>query len=285
MASFEEQATNAAAALSEMGYEYRDGKLTDTTTGEGFAWKGQQHYDQLSDCVLTYVQDALLVSPECGLQKMEVPPPEGADEDCPRSFVYCSADFETNTDKLLVLIQGTGRVRAGVWGCALCINDTLQNGTMDGYLRSAREQGYAVVILNPNMNHTADDTVIPGSQSKEGHTVHAWDTLVSKSPASNLYVVGHSYGGVCTCALLAHRWDEIRPRVRVRITPSPALQLRSIAFTDSVHSPQQLKDDQAMHTCFEMDHCSAPAALVLCFLIYLCVCLPTEVLSVEPAGK
>ena len=46
-------------------------------------------------------------------------------------------------DKLLLLIQGSGRVRVGVWGCALCINKNLDQGTMLPYIKRALQEGYA----------------------------------------------------------------------------------------------------------------------------------------------
>ena len=44
-------------------------------------------------------------------------------------------------DKLLLLIQGSGRVRVGVWGCALCINKNLDQGTMLPYIKRALQEG------------------------------------------------------------------------------------------------------------------------------------------------
>merc|ERR1712137_810964 len=88
----------------------------------------------------------------------------------PHSEVFVSPGFET-ANKLLVLIQGSGRVRVGVWGCALCINKDLDQGTMLPYLRTAAVRGYAVVVLNPNEN-TVDNEPIPGSESPERHVAY-----------------------------------------------------------------------------------------------------------------
>ena len=69
---------------------------------------------------------------------------------------------------------------------------------MLGYVQRAREEGYAVLIMNPNMNVDEQGQPIPGSMSKEEHAVHAWDVLVSKSPTKKIDIVAHSYGGICT---------------------------------------------------------------------------------------
>jgi|MDSY01.1.fsa_nt_gb hypothetical protein len=169
---------------------------------DGFEWAGQQHYDALAEAVLEYAETTLVTIG--GLVKIELLP------GCP---VYHSEDFFTNDRDLLILIQGTGRVRVGVWGCALCINDSMRHGSMVEYVLRAKEQGFAVLVLNPNCK-----TECEGSRSKEEHCLTAWDRLVDDgtepkdpsldppsqevgsgssrkvSPARRICVVGHSYG-------------------------------------------------------------------------------------------
>jgi hypothetical protein len=45
-----------------------------------------------------------------GMQEVWLPTPI---ENGPKSNIFVSSDFYTNTDRCLVLIQGTGAVRAG----------------------------------------------------------------------------------------------------------------------------------------------------------------------------
>merc|ERR1719401_2339453 len=90
----------------------------------------------------------------------------------PQCLVYASPDYRTAT-KLLLIIQGSGRVRVGVWGCALCINKDLDQGTMLPYLRRAVECGYGVIVLNPNENHI-DGEPVEGSESPERHVAYVW---------------------------------------------------------------------------------------------------------------
>jgi hypothetical protein len=224
----------AQEQLRRLGYRYdgRDefgGKLRRISPyggarGDGgFVWNGQEHYDLLAEAVLQYAESTLVSVGR--LVKFELL--RGCN-------VYHSEDFFTNTENLLVLIQGTGRVRVGVWGCALCINDSMKNGSMVEYVLRAQQKGYAVLVLNPNCQSEE-----PGSRSKEEHCLTAWDRLVDspadrgdenegsrvgRSPARRICVVGHSYGGVCSVELLKRRQRSFQARVA------------ALALTDSAHS-------------------------------------------------
>uniref|UniRef100_A0A8B9DJ40 Family with sequence similarity 172 member A n=1 Tax=Anser cygnoides TaxID=8845 RepID=A0A8B9DJ40_ANSCY len=76
-----------------------------------------------------------------------------ATESEPKSFIFMSEDALTNPDKLLVLIHGNGVVRAGQWARRLIINEDLDSGTQIPYIKRAIEEGYGVIVLNPNENY------------------------------------------------------------------------------------------------------------------------------------
>lgn len=69
-----------------------------------------------------------------------------------RTFIFASEDYLEN-DKLILLIHGSGVVRAGQWARRLIINDNLNSGTQIPYVKKARELGYAVIVLNTNDNN------------------------------------------------------------------------------------------------------------------------------------
>lgn len=56
-----------------------------------------------------------------------------------------------------LIIQGSGAVRAGMWARAVCINDSLEMGSILPYLVRAKKNGLGVIVFNPNLNHV--DTV------------------------------------------------------------------------------------------------------------------------------
>ncbi|XP_062830303.1 cotranscriptional regulator ARB2A isoform X3 [Anolis carolinensis] len=71
----------------------------------------------------------------------------------PKSFIFMTEDAMTNPDKLMVLIHGSGVVRAGQWARRLIINEDLDSGTQIPYIKRAIEEGYGVIVLNPNENY------------------------------------------------------------------------------------------------------------------------------------
>lgn len=61
--------------------------------------------------------------------------------DEPKSFIYMSEDALTNPEKIMVLIQGSGVVRAGQWARRLIINEDLNSGTQIPFINRAKEVG------------------------------------------------------------------------------------------------------------------------------------------------
>jgi len=135
--------------------------------------------------------------------------------------------------KTLLLIQGSGRVRAGVWGCALCINaeEGLSKGTMLGYINRAHALGYRVIVANPN-------------EAEDGgaHLVDIWTELnLGVQTPESVDVVAHSNGGRCFLGLLSHfvsssLSDTSNPLKR-HLDP-----IGKVACTDSYHSRRQVSE-------------------------------------------
>lgn len=85
-----------------------------------------------------------------GLERIPVP----KESDVPlesRSFIFASKDRQEN-DKLIILIHGSGVVKAGQWARRLIINDNLSTGTQIPYIKKAKELGYSILVLNTNDN-------------------------------------------------------------------------------------------------------------------------------------
>ncbi|XP_067171976.1 cotranscriptional regulator ARB2A isoform X2 [Apteryx mantelli] len=142
------------------GFEYgfnEKGQLRHVKTGEPFVFNyredlhrwNQKRYEALGEIITKYVYG--LLEKECHLKKVTLP--VDATESEPKSFIFMSEDALTNTDKLLVLIHGSGVVRAGQWARRLIINEDLDSGTQIPYIKRATEEGYGVIVLNPNENY------------------------------------------------------------------------------------------------------------------------------------
>ena len=113
--------------------------------------------------------------------------------------IWITKHFKPEFNKLdnenktaLVLIQGSGAVRPGIWARSVCINDCLEYGTMIKQTEWAREKGYGVLIMNPNHE---------SNKSMEEHATLVWGDYVENSGFSNLFVIAHSAGGPCLTAI------------------------------------------------------------------------------------
>jgi len=206
--------------LAGFGYGFHEGKLTKLDsdghfTDEGFQFVDQAHYEALGDVIDEEVYS--LLEKEGGLDRIHVGPSK------PASFIFCSKDY-MSSDKLLVLIHGSGVVRAGQWARRLIINEDLDKGTMLPFISHAQETGWGVVVMNTNLNvDEATGQDIEGSENPERHASTVWESVVSKSKAENIVIIAHSYGGVVTMNLASNFQDDFIKRVN------------GVFMTDSVH--------------------------------------------------
>jgi len=233
--------TTNPSSLDDFNYTFDDKGSLITKDGTTFHYVSETHYSRLGDMVTTEIQNRMK-----SLHNMkEVLLP---DSEAPHTSNVFHSENLTSADRIVLLIQGSGAVRAGQWARALCLNASLNEGSILPYLQRLHARGIAVVVFNPNLNHHLDiedlsardpfaywtnpsKTVdlpvksrhrIPGSSSPEEHCASVVDALVKSSKAP-LSIIAHSYGGVCTLALLKQR-PELLQRVQC------------VAFTDAVHS-------------------------------------------------
>jgi hypothetical protein len=212
-----------AKLRTEFGYEFRDRLLRNCETGEPFKFVDQKHYERLGDLILEYIQEQMRTT--YNLTEVLLP----LEGEGPKSNIFISPDIATNRKGLLILIQGAGAVRAGQWARSVCINDSLDTGTVFPCLEFARAEEWAVIVLNPNFTFTAEGRVrhsqqpIPVVNTPERHCQYVWEQFVKSSPAEKLYIIGHSCGGMCTVSLLHTNTQDFIDRVQ------------AIALSDSVH--------------------------------------------------
>jgi hypothetical protein len=135
--------------IEDFGYKFNEkGELRCIVEGledEKFIFVSEKHYDALGEAIIRYIQQDLMVK-ECELEEVFL------DEETKLNNIFLSKDALTNTDKLLVLVQGSGPVRAGMWARSLCFNDSLSTGACIEYIKQAQKEGYGIIVLNPNLN-------------------------------------------------------------------------------------------------------------------------------------
>lgn len=181
----------------------------------------QAHYEKLGAAITDYIYH--LLETETKLTRLLVP--KNAKNG---TFIFASKDYDKK-DTLLVLIHGSGAVRAGQWARSLIINENLDMGTQIPYIKKAVSKDYGVLVLNTNDNCTPEGKKIKNSESAEEHALYVWQTYISSSKTQNIVIIAHSYGGVVTVYLADKLKSEFESRVK------------AIAFTDSVHGYSNIK--------------------------------------------
>ena len=179
-------------------------------------------YEELADGLTSTIQSSLIS--EYNLDEVWIPLGVSY-ESGPRCNVFLSKNWFASTSKALLLIPGAGSVYAGLWSRSVCINESLNTGSMLPFIESAESEGYEVLIFNPNLcRDPGTGRPIPLNENREAHGRYVWNNFIKKSRAREIYIVAHSCGGASTICLMNEFWNEFRERVR------------GIAFTDSVHN-------------------------------------------------
>lgn len=182
----------------------------------------QRRYEALGEVITDHVYNLL---EQNGLKKIFL----NAD-DPNSSFVFSTKSDFRNTDKLLILIHGSGVVRAGQWSRSLIINQSLDKGTQIPYIKHAKKLGYDILITNTNDNFRGNQA-ITRSESPTKHARNVWDQFISSATnLKHIGIVAHSYGGIVTLDLVKYKFNEFKQLVF------------GVAFTDSVHSFGGQKD-------------------------------------------
>ena len=221
----------------DVNYKYNnDGELHKKNSKEKPKILEKNEYEQVGTYVIKYIQYKILS--EYNLYPMFIPlNPEkdpknilnylDPDTEIPQCQIYCSKDFFTNS-KCLIIIQGTGAVRVGIWARQICINDNIENGSMISYIQTALEKKYSLIILNPNERY--DDNKDTSKQIKEfptmeKHCNYVYNNIIKNNDEiKEIYIVAHSMGGYCTIDILHQNKDDLLSG-----------KIKKIAFTDSVH--------------------------------------------------
>ncbi|XP_068231258.1 cotranscriptional regulator ARB2A [Palaemon carinicauda] len=218
--------------LAGFGYEFKNGKMRNIKTGgpfefvvrEGDQAYNQMHYEALGEVITEEVYK--LLESDCNLRRFLVP--SDASRNDPSTFIFLSDGALDNPDRLLVLIHGSGVVRAGQWARRLIINDSLDWGTQIPFIKKAQEIGYGILVMNTNDNKrkvagSQKMKIIKGSGSPEEHACYVWKKFVHKAKARHIALIAHSYGGCVTTNLFRSEKKDFLKRVF------------AVAMTDSVH--------------------------------------------------
>ncbi|XP_053947912.1 FAM172 family protein homolog CG10038 isoform X1 [Anastrepha ludens] len=182
--------------------------------------KNQAHYEQLADLIPEIVYDLL---EQNGLSRIYVP------DDVPQeqaTFIFTKPEKLLEPKKLIVLIHGSGYVRAGQWARSLIINNSLDHGTQIPYIKRAESLGYDIVVTNTNDNYriiNGESRPIPRLGFAAAHARYVWEKYVMACNPESVAIVAHSYGGAIAMDL-SNRFTKFFEE-----------KVFAIALTDSAH--------------------------------------------------
>jgi len=165
----------------------------------------ESQYTQLSEYVMTFVQQQM--QQQYSMQEVWIPEPHQIEPEyssLPKCNIFMSYAFRqpipeiNRKQRALVLIQGSGAVRAGIWARSVCINDGLETGSMLPFIDLAKRLNLAVMVMNPNYTSDPETGIpIPNSNSMVDHALFVWENYVLNSGFEDICVVAHSAGGEC----------------------------------------------------------------------------------------
>ncbi|KAI1703481.1 protein FAM [Ditylenchus destructor] len=232
------------------------GRLVNVKNGEKFVFTTQKNYEAIGDWVTGQVYKKM-TQPPYNLEKVllqdlyykngQLCGDRLYDEDM-YSFVF-STPQDQKFKHLVVLIHGSGVVRAGQWTRKLIINEGLDVGSQLPYIRECQKRGWGVIVMNTN------DIVCycypPKSQSSsqgEGHGLYVWQKLVQPKCFNDhelkIAIVAHSYGGIVTMEILRDMAYKIK-RIDEDAESNECMQaldalkaLKSICLTDAIFDEQ-----------------------------------------------
>ncbi|EQC40379.1 AGC protein kinase [Saprolegnia diclina VS20] len=169
------------------------------------------HQDEILNAVVGYVHETMKST--MGFQEVYLPSTGPAHLKC---NVFVSSNYLT-AKKLIVFVAVSRGLSPGLWSRGLILNSGVKAGSMLSYFRKALDEGYGIVVPNPNKNavmlrDTNKKVPIPGSSSPEEHMDSVWDAFVAPSEAKRVFFIGYSYGGVLIKYLLQSRGEALLRR-------------------------------------------------------------------------
>lgn len=202
------------AELNQAGLYFSadDGEKLMTLSGGPMPRMNQAEYEKVGDIVTGYIQQVM----KTRFNMQEVWVGDDSKPNAPKVNIFLSDDFYTNAGRCLVLIQGTGAVRAGQWARSLCVNESLTMGSMLPMLEFAKATGQSVIVFNPNMaKDPLSGVAVPHCDSMDAHCRYIWERFMNRRtcPATSITLMAHSAGGRCTASLLKNYKADFMARV------------------------------------------------------------------------
>ena len=137
--------------------------------------------DVFSNWLHQYLQR--IMEEKYGLDRVEYPKEGG-------SLIWMDKDFLTTDRDRLFIIQGSGRVRPGLFSIGVCAYHGLEKGSVFPFLEFARSNNISSCVLNPNCDK--------GLKLLNGQEVTADIFNKIKDKGGSVFIIAHSMGGIHT---------------------------------------------------------------------------------------
>ena len=190
--------------IEKFGFYYDNMGVLKSLTDPTLKYKAdtQEEYEEFAIAVRNFIQIKVME------QKLGMIKSSGISE---KDYIYYTNDFFTNEYGCLVMIQGSGPVRPGIWARQCCINESLDIGAMIRFVEKAKELKMSSLILNPNETSKpasvweklfdCETIKMPGKDQSVPESSKIIDNKISiaKCPAKRIFIIAHSAGGwACT---------------------------------------------------------------------------------------
>ena len=125
----------------------------------------------------------------------------------------------------MIIAHNAAGSKMGIFSRSICMDMGLSKGSMLPYIKRAREDGYAVVILRPNTNSYSKKTSkgivkipIENSQTPEIHAAHVFEIVEERCVnCTNIALVAYG-SGACLCKDIFIRDSLYNARVKAFVT-------------------------------------------------------------------
>ncbi|VDK83498.1 unnamed protein product [Litomosoides sigmodontis] len=191
-------------SLEALGYHFDDHGVMRDKNGKKYEFIDQKSYEKIGLAVTEEIYRIMENSPY-NMERQYLD-----DTDKKRSaFIFLSRGW-CQKEKLVVLIHGSGAVRAGQWSRRLIMNESLNMGSQLPYLRVCSNRDWGVVVMNTNMNVTNSYPLeeLPGSRTPVEHGINVWKTYITRAKASSIAVIAHSAGGSVIAGIVENYWSK-----------------------------------------------------------------------------
>ncbi|KAL3982749.1 Arb2 domain family protein [Acanthocheilonema viteae] len=191
-------------SLKALGYHFDDHGVMRDKNEKKYEFIDQKSYEKIGSAVTEEIY-RIMENPPYNMERQYLD-----DTDKKRSaFIFLSKDWHQK-DNLVVLIHGSGAVRAGQWSRRLIMNESLNMGSQLPYLQICNSRDWGVVVMNTNMNVTDSDPLeaLPGSRTPIEHGITVWKTYITSAKASSIAVVAHSAGGTVIANIIEKYWSK-----------------------------------------------------------------------------